>query len=343
MIFKNTLVIILSISIQLYFSQTNQIKKSTGQIESFGNIYYMVKGYNGYQYDSNTIKYHEKKLSLTELSFQHCRSTLYTREIMYNNFGMWNTETNNQVNPILIWENVKLLGNSNKLFTVITDGHKSTTNSKSSSTVMVIDQDGKDCLQEGSPYRDNITYFFSKGFEKLKERKFLTVYYERLYNQRQALAKKYGIDPVVGERTQIPREINQYIYSNGYNGISLLKIENDETTFNELVFNETSCACYTEVVMKKKWGKCSKKQKTKYLQIPLMQWDNIKLLEGINESFTVFTFGTESYDTIHSSVLVFDKNGKDCLAEDSPYKEKIIQYFAKEIKNLENKDIKQFF
>jgi hypothetical protein len=41
--------------------------------------------------------------------------------------------------------------------------------------------------------------------------------------------------------------------------------------------------------------------------------------------------------------LVFDKNGKDCLAEDSPYKEKIIQYFAKEIKNLENKDIKQFF
>jgi hypothetical protein len=256
---------------------------------------------------------------------------------MYDKFGLWDKELKIEIQPILIWENKKLFKDSDEVYTIIARGFSDYNKYNHSSSVMVLDKDGKDCLQDKNPLREKITYFFSEGYNKLKESDFLDVYKRSLQIRRQAMAKKYNIEPIVGKKMQVPQGRKIYIYDNGYNGIDIIKVENEQTktSFNELIFNDTYCSCYTSRVMIKRWNKKYKQVKTNDFRQSILQWDKIKLLDDVNELFTVFTFGIEDYDTIHSSVLVFDKDGKDCLAEDSPYKEKIIQYFALSIKKLE--------
>jgi len=71
-------------------------------------------------------------------------------------------------------------------------------------------------------------------------------------------------------------------------------------------------------------------------------WENIDLLSN-NDRYTVVTFGVEKLDDIFSSVMVFDKEGKDILSENSEIKSKVIDFFSKEIRKKKNKKMKTIF
>ncbi|WP_187477520.1 hypothetical protein [Amniculibacterium sp. G2-70] len=348
MIFRSTLIFLLSISIHFFSAQTYKIRKTTGKLSEYSSYkspnFTMEYGYYGYKYQPAILEINYHKTNLTELIFLHNRSSLYTRKIMFDKFGLWDKEIKIDIQPILIWENKKLFNDSDQLFTIIARGFSDYNFFNHSSSVMVLDKEGKDCLKEGNPLRDKITYFFSEGYHKLKDSKFLDVYKKSLQLQRQALAKKYNITPTVGDKMRIPQGKDLYIYDAGYNGIDLIKVENKETnsSFHELIFSDTHSSSYTVRVMMKNWTDQYRQLKPNDFRHSISQWSNIKLLKGVNELFTVFAFGIEDYDTIHSSVLVFDKDGKDCLADESPYQEKIIQYFAEEIKKLEKYKMKSF-
>lgn len=59
-------------------------------------------------------------------------------------------------------------------------------------------------------------------------------------------------------------------------------------------------------------------------------WQNVQLFENSAELYTIVSEVTDLY----SSVWVFDANKKDCLADTSPIKKAIINYFAKGMKRV---------
>jgi len=67
-------------------------------------------------------------------------------------------------------------------------------------------------------------------------------------------------------------------------------------------------------------------------------WENIQLFPEEASKFTIVALGEEYWKGIYASVMVFDQNNQDMLAMDSPYRQKIIDYFANAIKNHKKSD-----
>ncbi len=59
-------------------------------------------------------------------------------------------------------------------------------------------------------------------------------------------------------------------------------------------------------------------------------WEKIQLFEDSPERYTIITSGTDLY----SSAWIFDMENKDCLADSSSIKTKIIDFFAKGINQV---------
>ena len=157
----------------------------------------------------------------------------------------------------------------------------------------------------------------------------------------QNVSSKKGIG--IAQKTANPN--TPYIYKNGFLNYKIVKIpvvqNSDTINLNELKFNATFSAMYSKKVMFDKFGKWTKEVRPNNEKHPILVWDKVKLFDDDNQLFTVYANGDENWNEIYASVLVFNLDQKDCLSEESNYKEKIIAYFSNGIQNL--KDDKKFY
>ena len=94
---------------------------------------------------------------------------------------------------------------------------------------------------------------------------------------------------------------------------------------------------YTKQVMYERFGKWSKEVRPNIDEShPILVWEKVKLFEGEDKQYSVYTSGDENWNEIYASVLVFDENNNDCLNASYSSKEKIIEYFSNGIQNLSN-------
>lgn len=109
----------------------------------------------------------------------------------------------------------------------------------------------------------------------------------------------------------------------------------DTITINELRFMCTICSCTTKQIMFNQFGKWNKSLPNKTLI-----WQNVKLFDDRNTRYTIAATGNESYQSLYSSVMVFDENHRDVLSENSEEKQQIIDFFSSLIHH--NKDKGKF-
>ena len=111
-------------------------------------------------------------------------------------------------------------------------------------------------------------------------------------------------------------------------------IVNKDTLFlNEIRYECVYSAMYTQKGMYDRFGKWDEEIYTTAKQHPILLWNNVKLFPNDTTEFTVAANGLESFETIYASVLVFDKQNKDLLSENSEYKTKLIEYFSDMIRS----------
>lgn len=125
--------------------------------------------YSQYKIVETPLLVEKDTLLINELRFFKIKSIKDVSHIMYSNFGVWDEKTQGfHQNAIgtFIWKNVKLLPNSEELFTVIADGKE--TSNDYFACVMIFDSQSKDCLKEANNYKDKITNFFRFKMNTLK-------------------------------------------------------------------------------------------------------------------------------------------------------------------------------
>lgn len=113
-------------------------------------------------------------------------------------------------------------------------------------------------------------------------------------------------------------------------------VNNDTLLLNEIKYECVYSAMYIKKGMYDRFGKWHQIIYTNENKHPIFLWNNIKLFENDSTEFKVVANGLENTQTIYASVLVFDKENKDLLADDSQYKEKLIEYFSEMIKTNNN-------
>lgn len=124
------------------------------------------------------------------------------------------------------------------------------------------------------------------------------------------------------------------------NDYSTILEEKYESVINNdtIILNEVKYECvYTSFYIQKgmfdrfgKWNMISNKSKGPF---PILIWNNVQLFPNDSTKFIVAANGVENMETIYTSVLVFDKNNNDLLAEDSEYKSKLVEYFSEMIRS----------
>ena len=142
----------------------------------------------------------------------------------------------------------------------------------------------------------------------------------------------------VGSPQKTANPNTPYIYKNGYLNYNILKIpivqKTDTVTINELKFNAVLSSMYTKRVMYDKFGKWTKEVRPNNERHPILIWEKIKLFENEDKRYTIYADGSENWNEIYASVLVFDENDKDCLSDESTIRKEIINLFSDGIKNL---------
>lgn len=104
---------------------------------------------------------------INELRFYRTQSVMDGMKLMYENYGNWSEKINGKhqqnINRI-VWQNVKLINESNELFTVIADGTETKTDYFA--CLMIFDSQDKDCFNTEHPYKEQLTKLF---VDKMKE------------------------------------------------------------------------------------------------------------------------------------------------------------------------------
>lgn len=190
---------ILSISLILFSCNlqkkvNNPKEKAVGiaqKTENPNTPYIYMKGYLNYDIVESSVVKKSDTINLNELKFNAVFSALYTQKVMYDKFGKWTKEIrpNNKKHPILLWENVKLFEDENKLFTVYANGDENWEEIYAS--VLVYDDENNDCLNEDSLLRDKILQYFSNSIENLSDNKnFYEVYWKSISDYEKKSSKK---------------------------------------------------------------------------------------------------------------------------------------------------------
>ena len=113
-------------------------------------------------------------------------------------------------------------------------------------------------------------------------------------------------------------------------------VENDTIIVNELRFYEIANALQTMQLNYDKHGKWNTEMNGRYqFNVPQLIWKNVKLLDQ-NQNFTVSACGTETMAEYFSGVMVLDENNRDCLSENHPNKDELIEYFASNMRMLKS-------
>lgn len=114
-------------------------------------------------------------------------------------------------------------------------------------------------------------------------------------------------------------------------------IDKNSISFNELRFSEIKSAMDTQKLMYLEYGIWDNKAKGLHqLNVSRKIWENITIFND-NQTFTIIADGTETVSEYYASLIIFDSNGKDCLEENHPLREKIIDSFYEKMKNNKNK------
>ena len=152
-------------------------------------------------------------------------------------------------------------------------------------------------------------------------------------NSQQTSKKGNGI----AQKTANPN--TPYIYKNGFSDYKIVEIPviqtTDTLTLHELRFNAVFSAMYTKKLMYEQFGMWDKMLTPNSRDYPvIVVWKKKKLFADSNKLYTVYASGVESREEMYASVMVYDENNSDCLNESSVEKEKLINYFAHGIHNL---------
>jgi len=121
--------------------------------------------------------------------------------------------------------------------------------------------------------------------------------------------------------------------------IRILTVEEIDSLYaNELRFNYVISSMNTMQVMYDKFGMWNQEIRLQNKIHPILVWKNVKLSKSINESFTIAASGVEYWNGMYASIKAFDSKNDDCLNPASEYKNLVIDYFAYNIKHLNNKN-----
>ena len=149
------------------------------------------KGYANYNIIETALPYPKNSELKNELRFHAVYSAMYTKQAMYNHFGKWTKVISkpNDLNPTLVWENVKLFDNDNQEFTVYTDGVEE--NEKMYASVIVLYNNQQDALTENSPYKEKIISLYSNAILNLKNNNKFSEEYIKII---EAIKRQYNIN-----------------------------------------------------------------------------------------------------------------------------------------------------
>ncbi|SHH44942.1 hypothetical protein [Winogradskyella jejuensis] len=96
---------------------------------------------------------------INELRFSGVRDRHYIQKGMYDNFGKWSQKIlSTHSDTLLIWNNIKLLKNQDKLFSVAAKGRRIQSNVYTA--VFIFDKNDVDQLNLNSPYRKELIDYF---------------------------------------------------------------------------------------------------------------------------------------------------------------------------------------
>jgi len=195
---KNTLLFLLALL--LSFSCSGLKSKSKSKEKGFGTAQKTADPNTPYIYKNGFLNYNilqipiiqkNDTITLNELRFNAVFSAYYTQKVMYDKFGKWTKEIrpNNELQPILVWENIKLFENQNKLFSVYANGDENLNEIYAS--VLVYDDEANDCLEESNILKEKIINYFSKGIQNLNDNdEFYGVYSKSLNEYKKTSTKK---------------------------------------------------------------------------------------------------------------------------------------------------------
>ena len=93
--------------------------------------------------------------------------------------------------------------------------------------------------------------------------------------------------------------------------------------------------------MYEKYGKWDKEIWPEKERHPILVWENIQFFDSEKELFSIAANGTESWEEIYVSVIVFDSQDNDCFKENSKHKESLPTFFDLVIRSV-NSD-KEFY
>jgi len=105
-------------------------------------------------------------------------------------------------------------------------------------------------------------------------------------------------------------------------------VNKDTIKLNEVKYECVHTAMYTKKIMFDKFGKWHKEIYANKESHPILVWENIQLFPKDSTKFTIATNGLESSTTIYASILIFDKDNNDLLAENSSYRDKLVNLFG---------------
>ncbi len=120
-----------------------------------------------------------------KLRFNYVSSSLNTKQVMYDKFGMWDEEIrpNNENHPILVWRNRKLYKNIDDNFTIAVSGLENRNGMYA--LVAAFDSKNRDCLSQSSKKRNLIIDFFAYRLKYLNDKSnFYKVYWKMINNYK---------------------------------------------------------------------------------------------------------------------------------------------------------------
>ncbi|MBQ0768054.1 MAG: hypothetical protein KBT58_02110 [Bizionia sp.] len=121
-------------------------------------------------------------IKVNKLGFTPKYSATDLQKYLFNTYGKWtNTIESDKDYPYLIWENLKLLKNSDQLFTVAASGEDYEFKTVKINGVqkysrilycsaLVFNAQGVDCLQESSKIKDELAQYFISGVKSVKKK-----------------------------------------------------------------------------------------------------------------------------------------------------------------------------
>ena len=114
-------------------------------------------------------------------------------------------------------------------------------------------------------------------------------------------------------------------------------IEKDTITYNELRFYNVNSASDSMKSMFLDFGPCTMEDKGLHQNnINRKIWNKVALF-NTKEVFSIVADGTETRNDYYACFIIVDTNNKDCLDENYPLKNKIVDFFYERMKTNKNK------